>query len=154
MTYLNPDLDRICQLLREVHTIAVVGLSPNSARPSFRVAQALQSVGYRIVPVRPLIDSVLGEQAYPDLESIPFPVDIVEVFRASEHVPAIVENCIKLGIKNLWLQDGVIHEESALRAQQAGITVVMNRCMARDYTQLCNSSAQARIIAPIQPDSL
>lgn len=154
MTYSNPSPDHICQLLQEVHTIAVVGLSPNIARPSFRVAQALQSFGFRIVPVRPLIKSVLGETAYPDLESIPFPVDIVEVFRASAQVPAIVESCIKLGIKNLWLQDGVIHEASALRAQQAGITVVMNRCMARDYTQLCNSGAQARIIAPIQPDGL
>jgi predicted CoA-binding protein len=141
MTYANPSPDHICQLLSEVRTIAVVGLSPNTERPSYRVAQLLQIAGYRIVPVRPLIDNVLGEKAYPDLESIPFPVDIVDVFRAPEHVPAIVESCIKLGIKRLWLQDGVIHEEAALRAQQAGIIVVMNRCMARDYTQLCNARA-------------
>ena len=141
MTYTNPNPDRICQLLREIHTIAVVGLSPNASRPSFHVAQVLQGAGYRIVPVRPLIDNVLGEQAYPDLESIPFSVDLVDVFRASEHVPAIVESCIALGIKYLWLQDGVIHEEAALRAQQAGITVVMDRCMARDYSRLCNANA-------------
>lgn len=124
-------------MLREVHTIAVVGLSPNEARPSFRVARSLQSLGYRIIPVRPSINEVLGEQAYPDLESLPELPDIVEVFRAAEHVPAIVESCIKLGIKRLWLQDGVVHETAALRARQAGITVVMDRCMWRDRMQLC-----------------
>jgi len=154
MTYTNPSPERICQLLREIRTIAVVGLSPNAERPSFRVAQALQGFGYRIVPVRPLIEAALGEQAYPDLESIPFPVDIVDVFRASEHVPAIVESCIKLGIKNLWLQDGVINEESALRAQQAGITVVMDRCMLRDYTRLCNAGAHTRIISSHQSNGV
>ena len=152
MTYVNPDSDHICRLLQHIHTIAVVGLSPNADRPSFRVAQVLQRAGYRIVPVRPLIDVVLGETAFPDLESIPFAVDLVDVFRAPEHVPDIVESCIKLGIRNLWLQDGVIHEESALRAQSAGITVVMDRCMARDLAQLCSASDQTRIIAPTQAD--
>jgi predicted CoA-binding protein len=153
MIYVNPDHSRICQLLHDVRTIAVVGLSPNAARPSFRVAQVLQHAGYRIVPVRPHIESVLGEPAYADLESIPFPVDIVDVFRAPEHVPAIVESCIVLGIKNLWLQDGVIHENAALRATQAGMTVIMDRCMARDI-QMCNGRAQARIITPHQPNGL
>lgn len=137
MTFSNPRPDDICRLLHDAHTVAVVGLSPNTARPSFHVAKALQGFGHRIVPVRPLVQEVLGEQAYPDLESIPFPVDLVDVFRAPEHVPAIVDSCIKLGIKKLWLQDGVVHEEAALRAQQAGITVVMDRCMFRDHTQLC-----------------
>ncbi|MBU3903480.1 MAG: CoA-binding protein [Gammaproteobacteria bacterium] len=137
MAFSNPSPADICRLLRESHTVAVVGLSPNAARPSFNVARALQGFGHRIVPVRPLVDEVLGEQAYADLESIPFPVDIVDVFRAPEHVPAIVDSCIKLGIKRLWLQDGVVNEEAALRAQAAGITVVMDRCMFRDHTQLC-----------------
>jgi predicted CoA-binding protein len=137
MQFTNPDQKTICQILREVHTIAVVGLSPNPSRPAHGVARALQGFGYRIVPVRPLIDKVLGEQAYPDLENIPFPVDIVEVFRAPEHIPAIVESCIRLGIKRLWLQDGVIHEAAALHAQQTGIQIVMDRCMYRDFTQLC-----------------
>ena len=137
MKFENPSPQDICKLLSEVHTIAVVGLSPNTARPSFGVAKALQSYGYRIFPVRPLVSEVLDEKAYPDLESLPEVPDIVEVFRAAEHVPAIVESCIKLGVKKLWLQDGVIHEEAALRAQQAGITVVMDRCMFRDYTHLC-----------------
>jgi predicted CoA-binding protein len=148
MTHVNPDNSSISQLFREIRTIAVVGLSPNASRPSFRVAEVLQHAGYRIVPVSPLIDRALGEQAYPDLESIPFNVDLVDVFRAPEHVPAIVESCIKLGIKNLWLQDGVIHEEAALHAQQAGIRVVMDRCMGRDFAQLFNTTKQARIISP------
>ncbi len=137
MAHTNPSSDEICKLLREVHTIAVVGLSPNTARPSFRVAQAMQGYGYRILPVRPLITEVLGEKAYPDLESLPLLPDIVDVFRAPEHVPGIVDSCIKLGIKKLWLQDGVIHEEAAQRAREAGITVVMDRCIYRDYSQLC-----------------
>ncbi|ADE10391.1 CoA-binding protein [Sideroxydans lithotrophicus] len=138
MNFANPSPEDICKLLREVHSVAVVGLSPNTARPSFRVAQALQSFGHRIIPVRPLVTEVLGEKAYPDLESLPELPDIVDVFRAPEHVPAIVDSCIELGIKRLWLQDGVVHEEAALRAQQAGIIVVMDRCMFRDHTQLCN----------------
>jgi uncharacterized protein len=133
----NPSAEEICQLLHQVHTIAVVGLSPNPHRPSFRVARAMQSHGYRIVPVRPLVQEVLGEPAYANLESIPFPVDLVDVFRAPQHVPAIVESCIALGIPRLWLQDGIVHEEAAQHAQAAGVTVVMNRCIWRDYAQLC-----------------
>jgi len=140
MVFTNPSLEQICQMLRSIHTIAVVGLSPNSERPSFRVARAMQGYGFRVVPVRPLAQKVLGEQAYPDLESLPLKVDMVDVFRASEHVPAIVESCIALGISRLWLQDGVIHEAAAQRAQAAGITVVMNRCMWRDFSQLCKEA--------------
>lgn len=136
MPFANPTPEQIRALLTQVRSVAVVGLSPQPARPSFNVARALQGFGYRIIPVRPLVDEVLGEKAYPDLESLPEVPDIVDVFRASEHVPEIVDSCIKLGIKNLWLQDGVIHEDAALRAQQAGITVVMDRCMYRDHTQL------------------
>ncbi len=137
MNFANPTANDICKLLREISSIAVIGLSPQPNRPSFQVAQAMQNFGYRIIPVRPLIDEVLGEKAFSDLESLPHLPDLVDVFRASEHVPEIVESCIKLGIKNLWLQDGVIHEEASLRAQQAGITVIMDRCIFRDFTQLC-----------------
>lgn len=132
MQFTNPDPEEIGQLLRRVNSIAVVGLSPNPARPSFRVAQGLQNYGYRIIPVRPLVTEVLGEKAYPDLESLPGLPDIVDVFRAPEHVPAIVESCIRLGISNLWLQEGVINEAAALRAMEAGITVVMDLCMWRE----------------------
>lgn len=140
MTFSNPSPAQICQLLHQVQRIAVLGLSPNQARPSFRVASGLQGLGYRIIPVRPGITEVLGEQAYADLESLPELPDIVDVFRAGIHVPAIVESCIQLGIKNLWLQEGVVHEAAALRAQQVGMTVVMDRCMWRDRTQLCKES--------------
>ncbi|MDD2684967.1 MAG: CoA-binding protein [Gallionella sp.] len=136
MTFSNPTPEQIRALLAQVRSVAVVGLSPQPARPSFNVAKALQGFGYRIIPVRPMVDEVLGEKAYPDLESLPETPDIVDVFRASEHVPDIVESCIKLGIKKLWLQDGVVNEAAALRAQQAGITVVMDRCMYRDHVQL------------------
>ena len=125
MAFTNPGPDEICRLLRDIRTIAVVGLSPNPSRPSFRVARGMQSYGYRIVPVRPLIPEVLGEKAYPDLESVPFKVDMVDVFRASEHVPAIVASCIGLGIPRLWLQEGVVHEKAAQLALASGITVVM-----------------------------
>ncbi|MDO8207547.1 MAG: CoA-binding protein [Gallionella sp.] len=124
-------------MLKQIHTVAVVGLSSNESRPSYRVARGLQSLGYRIIPVRPMLEAVLGEHAYPDLESLPEIPDIVDVFRAAEHVPAIVDSCINLGIKRIWLQDGVVHEEAAQRAADAGITVIMNRCIWRDCMQLC-----------------
>ncbi|MDH4286600.1 MAG: CoA-binding protein [Gallionella sp.] len=136
MIFSNPETEQILQLLRSVHSIAMVGLSPNQSRPSFRVASGMQSLGYRVIPVRPMVAEVLGEKAYPDLESLPVKPDVVDVFRAAEHVPAIVESCIKLGIKNLWLQEGVVHEEAAKRAREAGITVVMDRCIWRDAVTL------------------
>ncbi|MDZ4200683.1 MAG: CoA-binding protein [Gallionella sp.] len=137
MSFVNPSVEEIRQLLQNVHSIAVLGLSPNPSRPSFRVAQGLQAKGYRIIPVRPMVEEVLGEKAYPDLESMPELPDIVDVFRAPEHVPDIVDECIRLGIKRIWLQDGVVHEEAAQRARGAGIVVVMDRCMWRDCMQLC-----------------
>jgi hypothetical protein len=132
MNSFKPSETEICQILRNVHSIAVVGLSPNADRPSFRVAQGMQELGYRIIPVRPKLTTVLGEQAYSDLPSVPHKIDLVNVFRAPEHVPGIVDACVELGVKYLWLQDGVIHEEAAQRAQAAGITVVMDMCIWRD----------------------
>jgi len=132
MTFSNPSQTEICRILHGIRNIAVLGLSPNADRPSFRVARGMQELGYRIIPVRPKIAAVLGEQAYPDLASVPHKIDMVDVFRAPEHVPGIVEECIALGVKYLWLQDGVIHEEAAQRAQAAGITVVMDMCLWRD----------------------
>ena len=131
----NPDAEGIRRLLQEARSIAVVGLSPKVNRPSYQVAKAMQGFGYRIIPVRPAIDEVLGEPAYADLYALPSRPDIVDVFRAPEHVAEIVDACIALKVPVLWLQDGVINEPEALRAQQAGITVVMNRCIFRDYRQ-------------------
>ena len=140
MTFTNPGQQDICQILRTIQTIAVVGLSPNPSRPSFRVACALQNSGYRIIPVRPLVQEVLGETAHASLETLPIKVDIVNVFRAPQHVPAIVESCIRLGIPRIWMQEGVIHEEAALRAKSAGMVVVMGRCMWHDFSELCGGN--------------
>ena len=131
--FTNPTPDQIRSLLREVKTIAVVGLSPRAERPSYRVSRAMQGFGYRIVPVRPAVTEVLGEKAYARLSDIPFPVDLVDVFRNADEVGPIVDECIALGVKRLWLQDGVVNEEAAKKARAAGITVVMDRCVWRDY---------------------
>jgi predicted CoA-binding protein len=132
----NPTPNQIRTLLGKIATIAVVGLSPKASRPSHMVAKALQGFGYSVIPVRPALDKVLGEKAYPDLYALPYKPDLVDVFRAPEHVGPIVDACIELGIKAIWLQDGVINEPAACKAQQAGITVVMDRCIYRDYVQL------------------
>ena len=139
----NPDPEAICALLREVKTIAVVGLSPNPERPAFRVARALQGFGYRIVPVRPKVDSVLGEKAYTSLAEVPEKIDLVDVFRAAEHVGPLVDECMRIGLKRIWLQDGIVNEAAAAKASAAGMTVVMDRCIWRDYTQLCTEVAGA-----------
>lgn len=132
----NPDFPQILQMLRKIKTIAVVGLSPKASRPSHRVALGMQQRGYRIIPVRPALDQVLGEKAYPTLAALPGPVDIVDVFRAPEHVDEIVDECIRLGVKRLWLQDGVVNEAAANRAVAAGMTVIMDRCIWRDCLAL------------------
>ena len=136
MSFSNPDDATLRALFERVRTIAVVGLSPQPARPSFRVAQAMQRYGFRIVPVRPLVDSVLGEQAYANLADIPFQVDLVDVFRAAEHVPAIVEQCLALHLPSIWIQEGIVHDDAAQRAQTGGMTVVMDRCILKDYVRL------------------
>ena len=101
-----------------------------------QIDQAMQGFGYRIVPVRPAVTEVLGEKAYARLSDIPFPVDLVDVFRNADEVGPIVDECIALGVKRLWLQDGVVNEEAARKARAAGITVVMDRCVWRDYMDL------------------
>lgn len=131
--FTNPSSAEIRSLLQDIKTIAVVGLSPRPERASFRVARAMQGFGYRILPVRPGIAEVLGEKAYARLSDLPVLPDLVDVFRASEEVGPIVDECIALGVKRIWLQDGVINEEAAERARQAGMVVVMDRCIWRDY---------------------
>ncbi len=129
----NPSRDEIRALLGAVKTIAVLGLSDNPERPSYRVAKALQGYGYRIVPVRPGQRQVLGETAYARLADLPEVPDLVDVFRAPEHVPGIVDECIALGVKRLWLQEGVVHEAAAEKARAAGMVVVMDRCTWKEY---------------------
>ena len=112
--------------LRNSKTIAVVGLSDNPDRDSHRVSKYMQSQGYRIIPVNPMIEEVLGEKSYPDLKSVPEPIDMVDVFRRSELVPPVVDEAIEVGVKYIWMQDGVINEESKAKAEAAGIPVVMD----------------------------
>lgn len=132
----NPPDDEIAWLLQRVRTIAVVGLSPRTNRPSHGVAAQMQRFGYRIIPVRPAVDAVLGEKAYATLREVPEKFDLVDVFRAPEYVDAIVEECIALGAPAIWLQEGVVNIPAAGRAREAGITVVMDRCIYREYLRL------------------
>ena len=129
-------MNRIPEILRSARTIAVVGLSSKRFRPSYGVAEYLKDAGYRIIPVNPAEESVLGEKCYPDLDSVPEPVDIVDIFRRSEFVPEIVEAAIRKGAKAVWLQEGVIHHDAARRAEQAGLAVVMDRCILKEHRRL------------------
>ena len=140
--FTNPSLEQIKELLQQVKHIAVVGLSPKSKRPSHQVAKAMQGFGYHIIPVRPAVDEVLGEKAYASLEDVPDPVDMVDVFRAPDKITPVIDSCIAKGIKVIWLQDGVVNEAEALRAQAAGIMVIMDRCVYRDYIQLIARSRE------------
>ena len=123
-------------LLTQSSTIAVVGLSPKQDRPSHRVAAYLQSQGYRIIPINPNATEVLGEHSYPDLRSVPDPIDLVDIFRRSEEVPPVVEEAIAVGAKAVWMQDGVINEAAAAQARAAGLPVVMNNCSMRVHRRM------------------
>jgi hypothetical protein len=136
MAFSNPSPEAIRALLERVRRIAVVGLSPKPDRPSYKVASALQGFGYRIIPVRPMAKEILGEKVYPDLASVPEPIDLVDVFRAPEQVDEVIDACIALQVPAVWLQDGVVNEAAAQRARAAGLMVVMDRCVYRDYVQL------------------
>ena len=129
-------MSRLDDILRSAHTIAVVGLSGKRFRPSFGVAQYLQRAGYRIIPVNPEETEVLGEKAYPDLDTVPEPIDIVDIFRRSEYVPAIVEAAIRKGVRAVWMQEGVAHEDAARRAEAAGLAVAMDRCILKEHRRM------------------
>ena len=125
--------DPVTEVLKTSRTIAVVGLSSRSHRPSYGVAQYLQSAGYRIIPVNPEESEVLGEKCYARLEDIPERVDIVDVFRRSEFVPEIVEAAIRIGARGVWMQEGVMHAEAAERGRRAGLVVVVNKCILKEH---------------------
>jgi len=126
------------EILKNCKTVAIVGISPKNDRPSHRVAAFLQSKGYRILPVRPDEESILGERVYRCLSEIPkeIEIDIVDIFRKSEEVPPIVEEAIQRNAKVIWMQEGVIHPEAAQRAEKAGLRVVMDRCMKKEHQRL------------------
>ena len=141
---IHGDRATIERVLTDYRTWAVVGLSENPARASYRVAAFVQSRGFRIIPVNPVADRILGETAYPDLASIPEPVDVVDVFRRSSRAGVHVDEAIAIGAKAVWLQLDVIDEEAAVRARSAGLDVIMDRCPAIEYPRLWGDSSRQR----------
>jgi len=123
-------------ILNNYHIIAMIGLSPDPNRPSHRVAKYLINHGYKVIPVNPDTQEILGIRSYSDMSSIPEPIEIVDIFRRSEEVMPIVDEAIKIGAKVVWMQEGVINEEAALRARDAGLLVVMDRCMLKEHKRL------------------
>jgi predicted CoA-binding protein len=141
MEFTNPSDNEIRAILARPTTVAVVGCSDDPARDSLRIAKLLKTRGFKVIPVNPQLDAEalraeLGEKCYPDLASIPEPVEIVDVFRRSEFVPQIAEAAIAKGARVLWCQLGVIHLDAARRAQKAGLTVLMDRCPAIEFARL------------------
>ena len=123
----------VTRILMDCRTIAVVGLSSNPARTSYRVASYMKSQGYRIIPVNPNETNVFGEPAYPTLAAVPGTIDLVDIFRKSEDVLPIVEDAIACGVKAIWMQEGVINEQAAVRAKESGLLVVMDRCWLKEH---------------------
>ena len=123
-------------ILLSAKTIASVGLSSNQQKESYWIVSYLRDQGYRIIPVNPTADEILGEKAYPDLESVPEKIDVVQVFRKPEDVPPVVDSAIKIGAKAIWMQEGIVNEEAAQKARQAGLQVVMDACMRVTHRRL------------------
>ena len=129
-------MNTVRDILEKSKVIAVVGLSPKPERDSHEVAKYLQDQGYRIVPVNPRADTILGEKSYPDLASIPEKVDVVDIFRRSDDVPPVVDQAIYIGAKAVWMQLGIVNEDAAAKAREAGLGVVMDRCMLVEHRNL------------------
>jgi len=127
--------DPIKTILENFKTLAVVGLSSKPARPSYGVASYMQKHGYRVIPVNPCEEAVLGEKAYPTLEVVPEAVDVFIIFRRSECAPVIVEQAIRKGAKVVWMQEGVVNEDAARRAREAGMVVVQDRCILKEHAK-------------------
>ena len=128
------------KILTECHNIAVVGASSNPERDSYKVASYLMEHGYHVIPVNPNTHEILGKTSYPDLSSIPEKVEVVEIFRRSEEVMPIVDEAIKIGARVVWMQKGIINEEAAAKAKDAGLLVVMNKCMHEEHERLTQKS--------------
>ena len=133
----------IDEILAASKVIAIVGLSSRERRPSYQIAEYLQSAGYRIIPINPKETEVLGAKAFASLEDVPEPIDVVNVFRRSVSVPPVVESAIRVGAKAVWMQEGVIHEEAARRARAAGLRVVMDRCILKEHSRWRAEQKQA-----------
>ena len=124
------------KILKDNKTIAIVGLSSNPERPSYRVASYMKEKGYKIIPVNPNEKEVLGQTCYPDLSSIPGHVDVVDIFRRSEDCPPIAREAVKIGADVVWMQEGVVSEEAATCARDAGLKVVMDKCIKKEHEKL------------------
>ena len=133
---MTDDMPTLRRILADARVLAVVGLSAEWHRPSYFAAKYMQDHGYRIIPVNPRYDNVLGERCYPDLRAIPEPVDLVDCFRRAEDIPPIAEAAIAIRAKVLWMQLGIVNEEAARRASDAGLDVVMNRCVKIEHARL------------------
>ena len=129
-------MDDIEKIIRESRNIAVVGISNKLGRPSLTVASYLKGQGYRIIPVNPTIQDVNGEKCYPDLGSIPEKVDVVDIFRKPQDVLPVVEEAIRIGAKTVWMQEGIVNEDAARKAKEAGLQVVMDKCMLKEHARL------------------
>lgn len=132
----QPTDDEILEILTGAKTVAVVGFSSKPERPSHRVAKFLKDAGYRIYPINPNIEEALGEKVYASLEEVPAGIDIVDIFRASDKVLPVVEAAIRVGARVVWMQEGVVNEEAARKAREAGLKVVMDRCTMQEYRRL------------------
>jgi uncharacterized protein len=130
------DINSLRRILRQNHVIAIVGLSASWWRPSYFVAKYLQEHGYRIIPVNPAFQEVLGEKCYPSLHDVPDKIDMVDCFRKSEEIPALAEAAIAIGAKCLWVQLGVVNPAAAARATEVGLDVVMDRCVKIEHGRL------------------
>ena len=128
--------DVIRNILQRAKRIAVVGLSPKKDRPSYRVAEYLMANGYEIIPVNPNCAEVLGKKCYRSLTDVPGDVDVVDIFRKPEEVPPVVDDAISIGAGAIWMQEGIINEEAARKAKDAGLDVVMDRCMLKEHRRL------------------
>jgi predicted CoA-binding protein len=136
-------IETLTRIFKESSVIAVIGLSPKTQRPSNMVARYLQQAGYRIIPVNPGQTEILGETCYPDLAAVPEKVDVVDIFRRADQVEPIVRDAVAVGAKVIWMQQGIVNEAAARIAEQAGLTVIMDRCMKVDHMQFGGKAAGA-----------
>ena len=134
-------MDEAERQLTQAKTIAVVGMSPRADRPSHCVAKYLMESGYRIIPINPAADEILGAKCYPNLQSVPERVDMVDIFRRSSEVPPIVDDALEIGARFIWMQDGVRHEGAASKARARGVSVVMDNCTMREHKRLAAEGA-------------
>ncbi len=132
----NPPSEEIKAILERYNTVAIVGLSPKPQRDSHKVAKYLKENHYRIVPVNPGQKEILGEKCYPDLKTIPFPIDVVDIFRKPEAIPPVVDNAIEIGAQAVWMQMGLAHNQAADKARKAGLQVVMNKCIKIEHMNM------------------